>query len=199
MTIMINIKSLKTKPFPKIMQEFALENFNLKILCSILLGTLFLSLLLVLYLVKRGPTVIALDNTGEVARLEAKVTDIQIQAAVKEYMSYRYSWDEKTISSQLKKAMFFVHPALTSAFEKSMVEVKKFVSEKKVTQQVYAKNISVDFKEKKISILADRITAFDSLKAATEMKLTLYFEVDDRSIVNPWGVYITKEVEGGEK
>ena len=144
---------------------------------------------------KKGPTVIALDNTGSIARVESKITDIQIESAIKEYIGYRYSWDEKNISDEIGKAKFFVLPSLVSAFEKSMAETMKFVREKKVRQRVYPKSVSVDLKEKKVTVLADRITEFDNLKAATEMRLTFQFSTDDRTVVNPWGVYITKETE----
>lgn len=190
-----NTITLKTNQFPKMMREFAEQNFNLKMLLGILLGINLVGLVLVLFLVKRGPVVVALDNTGEVARLEAKVTDLQIVAAAKEYLKYRYSWNSDTISDSLGKAKFFVLPSLAKAFEHSMVDVQKFVREKKVTQRVYAKSVAVDLKEKKITVFADRITEFDQLKAATEMKLTLTFTVDDRTVVNPWGIYITKESE----
>jgi len=55
--------------------------------------------------------------------------------------------------------------------------------------------VTVDLKEKRISVLADRITEFDNLKAATELRLLLQFTVDDRTVINPWGVYVTKETE----
>jgi len=152
-------------------------------------------LMLVLFLVKQGPTVIALDNTGSIAKVESKITDIQIESAIKEYISYRYSWDDKTISNEISKAKFFVLPSLVSAFEKSMNETMKYVREKKVRQRVYPKSVSVDLKDKKVTVLADRITEFDNLKAATEMRLTFQFSTDDRTVVNPWGVYITKETE----
>lgn len=177
------------------MREFAEENLNLKFLCGALLGVFVLMLLLVLYLVKQGPTVIALDGTGEVARIETKVTDVQIESAMREYIKHRYSWDEKTVVDEVGKAKFFVLPALAAAFERSMLETQKFVREKKVRQRVYPKTVSVDLKDKKVTVLADRITEFDSLKAATEMRLVFQFTVDDRTVVNPWGVYITKETE----
>lgn len=177
------------------MQQFAIENFNIKYLCAGLLAVTFLLTLLVLFLVKQGPLVIALDNTGEISKIESKVTDLQIQAAVKEYINYRYSWDEKTISESISKAKFFVLPSLTQAFERSMLEVQKFVREKKVKQRVYPKNVVLDLKEKKVTVVADRITEFDNLKAATEMKITFQFTLDDRTVVNPWGIYITKELE----
>lgn len=192
-------KHLQTKSYPDLMRDFARQNFNLKVLCSALIGLLFLMLILTLYLVKRGPEVIALDGIGEVARVETKVTDLQIQAALKEYMSFRYNWAKDDIASQLKKAESFVSPNLISAFRKSMIDVQKFVVEKKVRQRIYPRSIDIDLKEKKAQIVADRITEFDTLKAATEMRLTLSFIVDSRSVVNPWGVFIVKESEGGEK
>lgn len=186
---------LQMSSYPKAMKDFAEENMNLKVLTGVLLGLLFLLLLLVLFLVKKGPTIIALDNTGEVAKIESKVTDLQIQSAIKEYIGHRYSWSEKDISSELAKAKFFVLPSLSSAFEKSMLDVQKFVREKKVRQRVYPKSVDVDLKERKVTVFADRITEFDSLKAATEMRLILQFSIEDRTLVNPWGVYITKESE----
>lgn len=187
--------NLQISSYPKAMQQFAIENFNIKYLCAGLLVVTFLLTLLVLFLVKQGPLVIALDNTGEISKIESKVTDLQIQAAVKEYINYRYSWDEKTIAESISKAKFFVLPSLTQAFERSMLEVQKFVREKKVKQRVYPKNVLLDLKEKKVTVVADRITEFDNLKAATEMKITFQFTVEDRTVVNPWGIYITKESE----
>ncbi|MBN8542389.1 MAG: hypothetical protein J0L82_18505 [Deltaproteobacteria bacterium] len=190
---MIKKTVLRSSSYPEAMRSFAEENLNLKFLCASLLGLFFVTLLLVLYLVKKGPTVVALDNTGEVSRIEAKVTDLQIQAAIKEYVSRRYSWNEKSISSQLLKAKFFVLPMLVPAFERSMADVQKFVHDKKVSQRVYPKSVEVDLKEKKVSVIADRITEFDNLKAATEMRLVLQFALDDRTVTNPWGIYISKE------
>lgn len=187
--------ALQTVPFPKAMRQFAEENLNLKFLSSVLLLLITLMLLLVLFLVKKGPLVVALDSAGEISKIETKVTDLQIANAVKEYISYRYSWDDTTISAQINKAKFFVLPSLVTAFEKSMSETQKFVHDKKVKQRVYPKSISVDLKEKSVLVLADRITEFDNLKAATEMRLTLKFSVEDRTVVNPWGVYIVKETE----
>lgn len=196
---MKNKISVQLSSYPKAMREFAEENLNIKFLCGALLGITFLMLMLVLFLIKRGPTVIALESNGNVAVIETKVTDAQIESAANEYIRHRYSWDEKTIADELGRAKFFVLPSLASAFERSMQETQKFVREKKVRQRVYPKSASVDLKEKKISVIADRITEFDNLKAATELRLTLLFTVDDRTVINPWGIYITKETEEGAR
>lgn len=201
---MTETKTLQTRSYPEIMRDFALQNFNLKLLCSALIGLLFLMLILTLYLAKKGPEVIALDGSGDVARLETKVTDLQIQAALREYVMNRYNWTPETFNAQIKKAEFFVAPSLVGAFRKSMSDVQKFVTEKKVTQRVYPRhNITLDLQNKKAVILADRITEFGNLKAATDLTLTLSFTVDSRldarSAANPWGIFVVKESEGGEK
>ena len=193
----MEIKALASHAYPKMVQQFAKENFNLKILCALLLGLEFLSLILVIGLLRKGPIVVALDATGVVARVETKITDAQIEAAAREYLSYRYAWNEATIASQLKKAELFVLPQLSAAFQKSMANVVKFVAQKKVAQRLYPRMIEIDLPNKRILIVADRITEFDHLKAATEMRLALEFTIDRRSPINPWGVYITKESEGG--
>lgn len=189
-------KSLNIRSYPKIVQEFAEENFNLKALCGALLGLLFILLVLVVYLVKRGPEVIALDGNGQMAKQEMKITDVQIQSAAEVYISYRYKWTPENINDQLKRAEFFIDPSLVGSFQKSMIEVQKFVREKKVRQKLYPSDIKVNLKEKKITILADRITEFDNLNAATKMRVVLDFVIGDRTLLNPWGVYIKKETEG---
>jgi type IV secretory pathway component VirB8 len=193
---MTDVKHIEIKRYPKMVGEFAKENFNLKVLSAALIMIVIVVLAMLLYLVKSGPKVIALAENGQIAKVETKITDLQIDSAIREYLSYRYNWSEQTNATQLQKAQFFVIPSMSSAFQKAMLEVQKFVKEKKVTQRVYPKNIQIDLKEKKATILADRITEFDNLKAATELKLVLDFSVDDRSVVNPWGIFITKETEG---
>lgn len=188
--------TLTVRKYPKLVQDFATENFNLKALSAALLGLLFILLVLVIYFVKKGPEVIALDGSGEIARLEIKTTDAQIQRAAEQYLSYRYKWSPESINTQLRKAEYFIDPTLVGSFQKSMIEVQKYVKEKKVTQRVYPSSVQVDLKEKKITILADRITEFDNLNAATKMKVILDFTTGDRTPLNPWGIYIRKEAEG---
>ena len=189
-------KTLIVKKYPKLVQDFAIENFNLKTLAAVLLGISFILLVLVVFLAKKGPEVIALDAGGEIAKLELKVTDAQISKAAQEYISYRYKWAPETINGQLKTAEAFIDPMLISSFQRSMLDVQKFVREKKVKQRVYPYDIKVDLKEKKITILGDRITEFDSLSAATKLKVIFDFTTGERTPLNPWGIYIRKEAEG---
>jgi hypothetical protein len=134
-----------------------------------------------------------------VAKLESAVTDYQIKEAIKEYLSHRYSWNVSSIANELRKAEFFVEPELIPSFRKSMSDTIKYVRDKKVNQRVYPNesSVKVDLKQKSIRLTADRFTEFDGLRAATEMKLVLNFSTGDQTNQNPWGVYVTKEVEGG--
>lgn len=186
---------LEIKKYPKMIESFAHENFNLKTLLGALVFLLLLNTLTTIYLLKKGPEVIALEASGHVAKIDTKITDLQIQEAVKEYISYRYSWNKDTVQERFKKAVFFVEPNLVAAFKKAMIDVTRYIQDKKVTQRVYPKNIEIDLKNKTASVTLDRITEFEQLKAATEMKLVLDFSVDDRTPINPWGIYITKETE----
>jgi hypothetical protein len=189
-TVLSNVK------YPKLVTDLASQNHFLKSFSFSCLGLTSLMALVLVYSIKKGPEVIALDNTGEVARIETDLTDLQVKSAVKEYLSHRYTWDPATVPTQLKKTEAFIYPSLISSFRKSMLELEKFAKDKKVTQRVYPQKIDVDFRNKVITVFADRITEFENLKAVTTLKLKLSFQIDDRTPLNPWGVYVTKEVEG---
>jgi hypothetical protein len=190
---------LKINAYPQMVQEFAKANFNLKVLAAASLGLVFLCLSLVIYMVRRGPVVIAIEGNGEVSKIEQKITDVQIVAAAREYVLHRYSWDDISVSAEVKKAEFFIAPNLVTSFERSLNETIKYVREKKVRQRVYPRTVDVNLKDKQIAIQADRFTEFDGLKAATDMRLNLSFTVGERTVTNPWGVYIVKEQEGGSR
>ncbi len=195
----MNKTVLMNPSYPQMIQDFARENFNLKILASSCLALLFISLATVAYLVKRGPLVVAISDTGKIAKVETKLTDLEIKEAMRGYLNLRYGWDDSTITDRLHRAEFFVDPALVSSFRKSMGETIKYVHDKKVSQRVYPREeaIKVNLNEKSVTIIADRFTEFDNLRAATEMKLKLWFESGDQTIENPWGIYVIKELEGG--
>lgn len=190
---------LSSSNYTQLVQAFARDNFNLKVLTGACLAIVFLALIVIAFLLKQGPTIVALDASGALAKIETKVTDAQIETAATEYIQRRYSWSFRNIQDRLREAELFVDPALAPSFRKSMAETVKFVQEKKVTQRMYprAGETKVDLKEKSVSFILDRFTEFDSLKAATETKLKVWFTVGDRTPVNPWGVYITKEMESG--
>ena len=191
-------KTLFKAQYPKIVTDLASQNSFLKTLAFSCLGLTALMGLILVYAVKRGPTVIALDNSGSVAKVETALTDLQVKSAVREYLSHRYTWDPGSANLKIKETEAYIYPNLVGSFRKSMVEVLKFIKDKKVTQRVYPQKIDVDFKDKSITVLADRITEFETLKAVTALKLKLNFEVDERTPMNPWGIYVTKETEGAE-
>ncbi|GIL16316.1 MAG: hypothetical protein BroJett040_00670 [Oligoflexia bacterium] len=184
--------------YPKLVSDLASQNYYLKVLSYSLIGLTTLIILAFVYLLKQGPQVIALDPGGTVANVGREMHDQHVQAAIKEYLNQRYVWNSENVQEKLKKAEAFVLPSLVPSFQKNMIEVQKFVRERKVSQRVYPHSIEVSLKEKVAIVSADRITEFDTLKAATVLKTKLYFDLDQPTSLNPWGIYFTKEVEGGE-
>ena len=191
-------KQIQTSKYPKIVTDLASQNHFLRMAT---LGQLVLTItciIVIAFLAGRGPEVIALDGTGQVAEVTQAVNEQQVVTMVKEYIKHRYSWTPESIEAALKKSEVFVYPSLLDPFRKSMLEVKKFVKDRKATQRVYPQNISVDLKNKTVLVTADRINEFESLKAATILNLKFEIELDDPTVLNPWGVFISKEVEGAQ-
>lgn len=190
-------KQIQTSKYPKIVTDLASQNHFLRMIS---LGQVVLTIsciIAITYLAGRGPEVIALDGSGQISEVTQVVNEQQVQTMVKEYIKHRYSWSPENIESSLKKSEAFVFPSLLDAFRKSMLEVKKFVKDRKASQRVYPQKIIVDLKNKTVLVIADRINEFESLKAATVLNLKFEIELDDPTVLNPWGVYIAKEVEGG--
>lgn len=188
---------LENSRYPKLVTDLAIQNHYLKILSYLLIGVTTLMIVIVAYALKQGPSVIALDPTGTVASISQELDTQHVQAAVKEYLSHRYNWNADTVQSELKKSEAFIFPSLTNSFQKGMLEIQKYVKERKVSQRVYPQSIEVSLKDKTVTIIADRITEFDALKAATILKTKLTFELDSPTPLNPWGIFFLKEVEGG--
>lgn len=184
--------------YPKLVTDLASQNHYLKILSYSLIGLSVLLIILLAFSFRKGVEVIALDPTGTVASVSQELHSQHVESAVKEYLQHRYTWTPETIQSELKKAEAFIQPSLTSSFQKSMVEVQKFVKDKKVTQRIYPQKIEVSLKEKTVVVIADRITDFDSLKGATTLRTKINFDLDSPTNANPWGIFFTKETENGD-
>ena len=72
----------------------------------------------------------------------------------------------------------------------------KFTNGRSVSQRAYARSVDVDMSKKTVFVVADRINEIESLKAATEIRVAFKYVVGDRTVSNPWGIYIEKEAEG---
>lgn len=126
---------IQVKQYPKLIESFARENFNIKTLLGILIALLFLNSAVLVYVLRKGPVVVPLQADGTRAQIDGRVTEPQIKAALLEYIEHRYTWSVSTVSDQVNKAQFFVAPTLVRAFKKDMVSTLKYVHDKKVTQR----------------------------------------------------------------
>ena len=194
---MEKIKLEKSK-YPMLITDLATQNHYLKILSYSLIGVTTLMIVIFAFVLRQGPTVVALDPTGTVATVGQELHVQHVQAAVKEYLSHRYNWNPESVQVELKKSEGFIFPSLINSFQKSMLEIQKYVKDRKVSQRVYPQSITVSLKDKTVVVIADRITEFDALKAATILKSKLTFELDSPTPTNPWGIFFVKEVEGGD-
>ncbi len=181
--------------FPKMFADLSHQNQFLKMISFGLIVITLVSLSLVAVFVRSGPKVIALTPTGELAEYSDIVSEDHVKALAKHYLELRYSWDAKTLVKNLSRAEDLIADPMVPAFKKAMSDLLRFSKDKHVGQRVYARSINVDGKKGTVQILADRVTEIQGLKAATVLKLTLSYTVDERSFKNPWGVYVTKEIE----
>lgn len=196
---MTNTQNLKTKlekaNYPKLVTDLAYQIHFLKLLAYGLTGVTTLLLVVVIFLLKKSPDVIAIDPSGTVASVSHELHTSHVEAAAKKYIQYRYSWNPQNIESQLNLAEDFIYSSLKASFKKSLNETIKFVKDRQVVQKVYPNEIKVDLKNRVVTVSADRITEFDSLKAATVLKATLNFDLDSVTDKNPWGIFFTKGTE----
>lgn len=186
----------KPSTFPKMLAELSHSNQFLKVfsLCTLALSiTLAMATTLAF---SRKPVVIALTPKGSVfQRAEMPNPDLEVRAAVQAYIEKRYNWDKDTVDKNLELAKIFVAQSQLQNFSQGVANVRKFSKERAVSQRAYAFNVAVDHKRSLVLVTGDRITEIQGVKAAGALNLTLGFQGGPRIPDNPWGVYITKEVE----
>lgn len=188
---------IKQSNYPILVMDLAKQNYYLKVTTFSVIGLMTLMIAVLAYSLKKGPEVIALNPKGSVASISHELYPEHVESAAKEYLQHRYNWDFTSVQSELKKSEAFISSSLVTSFQKSMIEIQKYAKDKKISQRVYPKKFRVSLKDKTVVVEADRITEFESLKAATVLKTTLTFELDDPTPSNPWGIYFVKEMETG--
>jgi len=182
--------------FSKLFSDLSYQNQVLKSVVFGLITVLLFALCAILIFSYRGPTVVGLAENGEVVELSDQLTSRQIEAAARHYLHLRYNWRKDTLPTASKLTEAMIADSAIPAFRKTIQDLVKFSAGKKIEQRVYARSIDVDVQKKSVFVVADRINEIESLKAATELRVALKFTLGDRTVSNPWGVYIEKEAEG---
>ena len=181
---------------PKLLSDLTHSNQFLKFFSIATLGLLALSLILVLVLVNRTPIVLALSPLGErLERTDFPKPEAEIKAAIHCYIDKRYKWQPENVKQRMSEALVFVLPVTQKAFQGAIAQVIKFATEKAVSQRVYPEKMEVNLDRKTVFVSGNRLTTFQNLKAAGNLRLELSFEYGPRTKGNPWGIYITKERE----
>lgn len=187
--------AIKLQKFPKMISELVHSNQFLKVFSVASLAVTLLVLIALLTVAGQPPMVITLSATGEVIeKLDSASPEEHVKAAVKRYLDLRYRWTPQDVKQNLISAKAFVLPKNLKAFESSTGNVAKFATERAVTQRVYPDKIEVNLKQSSVSVIGDRVTSIQGLKAAGDLKLQLNFQSGGHTKENPWGIYIVKEV-----
>lgn len=187
---------LEAGAFPKMLADLSHSNQFLKVFA---VGSLALSLLLsvlVFIAFARKPIVIAMTESAEILRqVESPKPESEIRQAILAYVERRYNWTSQTVEQQLEKAQLFIASGNIQSFLQGTSNVRRFSKEKVVTQRAYASNVDVDLKRGVALVSGDRITEIQGLRAAGALSLELGFQSGPRTLSNPWGIYILKELE----
>lgn len=181
---------------PKLLADLTHSNQFLKFFALVALGISALALLLSLVLGTRAPIVLTLSPSAE--RLEQRPwpkAEDEIKAAALAYIERRYKWEPTTVERKLFEAEAFVFPNALKAYRASIINVVRFSKEKLVAQKAYPEQMSVNLEKRTVSVLGERVTSIQGIKAAGDLKLELTFESGPRTQENPWGIYISKEKE----
>lgn len=187
---------LRLRKLPKALADLSHSNQFLKISTFSLFALCGLLVLVLFYQATKAPVVLPIAPDGSVYMNAPKPDPkIEIERAVREYLKHRYNWTPKTVAAQVEQSKPFIQSSTLKVFDSAMQNVVRFSTERIVTQRVYPVDVEVDMKKGIVMILGDRITIIQGLKAAGDLKLELGFESGNRTLQNPWGIYISKEKE----
>ena len=182
--------------FSKIFSDLSYQNQVLKSVVLGLIAVLLVALFAILIFSYRAPTVVGLAENGDVVELSDQLTARQVEAAIRHYLRLRYNWRKDSLISSSKLTEAMISSGALPAFRKNIQDLLKFAAGKTVEQRVYPRAIDVDLKKNSVFVVADRINEIESLKAASELRVAFKYVVSDRTVANPWGIYIEKEAEG---
>ena len=192
----MNLK-LQGISLPKMLSDLTYKYHVLVVLSLGSLVVAALSMIVAFALSTKAPTVMAFSQNAQLLeKSELPKPEDEIKLAITRYINFRYKWDAKTVSENIKKAESFIESKSLTAFQNNMASVVKFSLDRDVLQRVYPNEIKVDLKTQTVFITGDRVTSIQGLKAAGNLNLALEFQSGPRTSNNPWGIYITKEKEG---
>ena len=168
---------LKNSNLPKMLGELMHSNQFLKFFAIVTLFMAALSMIVVLTVVSKPPTVLTLLSDGSaVDKTSLPKPEDQIDKAVRRYLDLRYRWEPKSVQAKIKQSESFILPNAVKAFEASTAPIVKFSTEKLVSQKIYADHVFVNLENKSASITGDRLTDIQGMRATGALKLTLFFE-----------------------
>ena len=117
----------------------------------------------------------------------------EVIRVVKQYLRARHTWDWVTIEARSKAAAAYVAPEYREKFFLNTQEQIRIAKEKQVSQKLFPEEPQIDLKEKKATVVADRILIVSGIRAAQAMTFELNFIFGERTDSNPEGIYVSSE------
>lgn len=190
-----NVK-LKLPKMPALIGRLTHSNQFLKLFSIGALGVVILCLFVLILIVNRPPMVLSFNQDGTPVGLASLPSpEAEVEKAIRAYIDLRYQWNPKTVKSQMEKAKSFIDRRSMKAYGAAIESVSNFSVGQKVVQRVYPNEIKIDLNKQVAMVTGDRVTIIQGLMAAGRMNLRLQFASGSRSESNPWGIYVTKEIE----
>lgn len=188
--------ALRSSRVPKFIGELSHSNQFLKIFAISAMVLSLLTLGVLTMQLSKEPLVITLAPDGKtLEKIIAPSVEDQIKEGIKSYLEKRYQWEPDTVTKKLKESESYIMPDSLNAFKGAASNISRFSTTKLVSQKVFPEKIDVDIEKQLAIVHGERITSIQGLKAAGGLKLQLHFRSGTRTKDNPWGLYISKEIE----
>lgn len=193
---MINKTRLQNAKLPKLVGDLMHSNQFLKMFSIYALTLVMVTGLALIFAVTKEPLVLTLNTSAEVVtKGDIPKAEDQVKEAVKAYLHMRYKWKPENVRAKLQSSEAFILPVTLKAFQEAVSKVARFSTEKIVSQTIYPEDMKVDLQRRTVSVIGDRVTSIQGMKAAGDLRLEISFDSGPRTKLNPWGFYVVKEKE----
>lgn len=117
----------------------------------------------------------------------------EVSRCLQSYLRTRHNWDVGSIDENSKRTIQYIAPEYREKFLVMVQEQIRLAKEKQVAQRLFPDEPQIDMKTKIAVVHAERIIIVNGLRAAQGLRLELAFNLGERTMQNPEGIYITSE------
>ena len=144
----------------------------------------------------KKPLIISVGNETVPMEQKEPTTDAlikEIARAIKKYLEQRHNWNWLSVETNIKRSSNYVASDFREKFLIRSTEQIRIAKEKQVTQKLFAEEPKVDLKERRATVVSERVLIVSGIHAAQEMIFEITFASGARTIENPEGIYVVSE------